>query len=97
MPLVCRWTHEALTNLWQIRLYIAEDNPQAAKEVFNRIMDLVEAQVAEYPQVGRAGRIHGTRELVISGLPYIAVYRVRSNQVEILNVIHTSQQWPDQV
>jgi plasmid stabilization system protein ParE len=53
--------------------------------------------VAEFPQMGRSGRIEGTRELVISGTPYIAAYRIDGDAVRILRVLHGAQQWPDEI
>lgn len=49
----------------------------------------------QYPERGRPGRIFGTRELVISGYPFIVPYRVRRNEVQILRVFHTSRQLPE--
>jgi plasmid stabilization system protein ParE len=40
------------------------------------------------------GRIAGTRELVFVPLPYIAVYRVEEDAVEILRLYHSAQDWP---
>jgi toxin ParE1/3/4 len=50
-------------------------------------------RLCEFPQSGGAGRILGTRELVVSGLPYVVVYRVEDDTVEILRVAHTSMDW----
>lgn len=47
-----------------------------------------------FPNMGRAGTVSGTRELVIKKTPYIAVYRVDENEIHILRVLHGSQQWP---
>jgi len=52
------------------------------------------SRLAEFSEVGRAGRIAGTRELVISNLPYIVAYRVTDTEVRILKVMHTSRKWP---
>ncbi|WP_428378126.1 type II toxin-antitoxin system RelE/ParE family toxin [Lichenicoccus sp.] len=49
----------------------------------------------QHPQIGRAGRIVGTRELVVSGTPYILVYFVADEAVQVLRVLHSSQQWPE--
>ena len=74
--------------------YLAARNPQAARAVFARIVALVQ-RLADYPQSGRPGQIAGTRELVIPGLPYVAIYRVNAGQVEILRVFHTARDWPE--
>ena len=59
-----------------------------------KIINTVEALV-DHPATGRVGRVEGTRELIISGLPYIVPYRIRGNTVEILRVLHTSRLWPE--
>jgi toxin ParE1/3/4 len=72
--------------------YIAADNVQAAirlDEEIERQVDLV----AEYP-MGREGRVKGTRELVITRSPFIAIYRTKGNRIEILRILHGAQQWP---
>jgi toxin ParE1/3/4 len=43
------------------------------------------------PNLGRPGRIDGTRELLFPPLPYIAVYSVHEQSVEIWRIFHTSQ------
>jgi toxin ParE1/3/4 len=73
--------------------YIAQDNPIAALEQGDRIDEQVEV-LKQHPELGRAGRVKGTRELVISRTPFIAVYRVRKSRIEILRVLHGAQQWP---
>jgi toxin ParE1/3/4 len=65
----------------------------AAELVANKIYDGV-VSLASFPKQGRPGRTKGTRELVFSPLPYIAVYRVKDEAVEIARVLHGSQRWP---
>ena len=79
----------------EITDYVADDNPEAALRLHDRIAQQV-GVLAKQPKIGRLGRINGTRELVITGAPYIAFYRVddEAKRVEVLNVIHTSRQWP---
>lgn len=89
-----RWTKRALARLDMIGAHIAKDNPGAAANVVARIVASVDAQ-AEHPAIGRPGRIAGTRENVITGLPYIVPYRVKTDAIEILTVLHGAQQWPD--
>jgi toxin ParE1/3/4 len=50
--------------------------------------------LAQHPLMGREGRVVGTRELVIGGSPFIAVYRVKKTRVEILRLLHGARRWP---
>jgi toxin ParE1/3/4 len=60
-----------------------------ALSIYERISTL-----AELPEQGRAGRVAGTRELIFTGLPYLAIYRIRKDMVEILRILHGAQNWP---
>ena len=85
------WRRAALNDLEAIREFIEQDNPDAAARVYEAIRAAVDP-LAAHPNIGRAGRVEGTREL--SSLPYIVVYRVVEEQVRILSVMHTARQWP---
>ena len=74
--------------------YIAQDNPKAAAKFVLHLRDSA-SMLGEQPNLGRPGRIPGTRELVITQFPYILPYRVRNDTVEILRVFHTARKWPD--
>jgi toxin ParE1/3/4 len=74
--------------------YIEADSPRAAASVDDRIEICVEG-LARFPEMGRVGRIEGTRELVIFGTPYISTYRIDGDTVRILRVLHGAQQWPE--
>jgi len=87
------WLREAAANVDGIKAYIARDNPTAAIKVGQRIVECVEG-LAEFPHMGRLGRVAGTRELVVSGTPYIVAYRVAGEIVEIIRVLHGARQWP---
>jgi toxin ParE1/3/4 len=88
-----RWSPEAADDFAAIVEYIRKQNPSAAERVANKIYDGV-VSLASFPKQGRTGRTKGTRELVFSPLPYIAVYRVKDEVVEIARVLHGSQRWP---
>mgnify|MGYP000076244872 CR=1 FL=1 len=79
----------AVDDLQVVFDWIAADSPRAAEVVVSRILDSVE-RLGAFPEMGRNGRDAGTREWVVPGLPYIAVYEVRaeSDQVVILAVFH---------
>jgi toxin ParE1/3/4 len=74
----------------QISLRIAEDDPEAALNTVRTIFQRIE-QLVTFPHRGRLGREEGSRELVLSPLPYIAVYRVRESTIEILQIWHGAQ------
>ncbi|MBV8976355.1 MAG: type II toxin-antitoxin system RelE/ParE family toxin [Alphaproteobacteria bacterium] len=90
------WHANAIRDLIRIRAYIAKENPAAANRVVARLRS-VAAMLRENPRMGRAGRVAETREFVFGNLPYIAVYRIdeAAATLEILNIIHTAQLYPD--
>ncbi len=85
-----RWTPEAAGDLEHISQRIAEDNQEAALKTVRTIFERVE-QLVTFPHRGRMGREEDTRELVLSPLPYIVVYRVKDSAVEILHIYHGAQ------
>ena len=76
--------------------YIAVDNPSAAYRVHEEIRTQTEV-LAMNSEVGRRGRVPGTRELVLMGTPYIAVYLVAGDVVTVLRVLHGAWRWPDNI
>lgn len=87
------WSGRAKAHLRHIVDYIWEHNPAAAARVSELIVDRAE-QLSAYPEIGRPGRVQGTRELIVVGLPYIIAYRLRQGQVEIAAVLHAARRWP---
>jgi toxin ParE1/3/4 len=70
--------------------YIALDNPVTAENVYRRIVRAME-RLPEFSDLGRPGRHPDTRELSVSGLPYLIVYEVSTEAVTILAVFHSSR------
>ena len=89
-----RWTKRAERDLDEIASYIGQDSPAAAARVILELIDRVEASLTKRPAIGRAGRVLGTRELVMGELPYVVPYRVREQDIEILRGLHASRRWP---
>lgn len=87
------WTAAAEESLLAIARYIAVETPRAALAVYEEIRRQV-ANLAEHPEIGRPGRVRGTRELVITRTPFIAAYRVKQEAVTVLAVLHGRQRWP---
>jgi toxin ParE1/3/4 len=88
-----RRSPEAAGDLERIVRRLQHDSPEVARKVAALIVDAV-AGLSLFPKRGRMGRIEGTRELVVSALPWIAVYRVRDEVVEVIRIYHGAQNWP---
>lgn len=89
-----RWTNLASADLEHIEQHIAKENPLAALDVVLRVIEKLELILLSHPAAGRMGRVEGTRELVLNGLPFVVVYREFPGEVQILRVLNDSQQWP---
>lgn len=78
----------------QIR-YIAEHNPTAAVEQ-DLLIGRAAGRLGLYPELGKIGRTENTRELVISGSPFIAIYRIdyQANEIQIIRILHARQKYP---
>ncbi|SOD94716.1 type II toxin-antitoxin system RelE/ParE family toxin [Caenispirillum bisanense] len=88
-----RWTVHAIRQLAEVRAYIAEDNPAAARWVARRLRQTA-ALLRAQPFMGRSTS-HGQRELLVSQLPYIIAYRIADpDTVEVLGVVHTARDRP---
>jgi toxin ParE1/3/4 len=74
---------------------LEELNPAAARRMGDAITAKVE-QLGSMAQIGRPGRISGTRELVVARTPYIVIYELAQDKdrVEVLRVIHGAMRWP---
>ena len=89
-----RWSLRAAEDLERICAAIERDNPEAARRVAQIIYEGC-GQLREFPNLGRASRrLRGRRELIFPPLPYIAVYQVKQNVVEISRIFHGAQDWP---
>ncbi|MDO4706613.1 MAG: type II toxin-antitoxin system RelE/ParE family toxin [Comamonadaceae bacterium] len=88
------WTRPAAADRRELRAYIAQDNPSAALALDALIAEKV-ARLLEHPQLGRPGRVPGTRELV-AHRNYIVIYDVSDELVRVLRVLHAARQWPAQ-
>ena len=91
------WSDDAVEDFEQIVAYIAGDNPDAADRVADRIEAAGDALGAL--AAGRRGRVAGTYEKVVTGLPYIIAYAIRAQaegreSIVILRIIHGARNWP---
>lgn len=89
-----RWTAEALARLEDIKLYIAQDNPAAAKNQIEKLLERAALLVA----APRSGRMvpgyedENVREILEA--PYRIIYYLHEDYIEILSVMHYRQRLP---
>ena len=92
-----RWSSDALADLTDQLAYIASENPSAARRVADAL-DRTALALGDMP-TGRAGRVTGTYEKSVTGLPYVIAYALMLQggveAVVIVRVIHTSRDWPE--
>ena len=91
--MIIRFSREAKADIQSIFGYIARDNPLIAARVVSEI-EISTRRLALFPLSGRSGVVPTTRELVVPRLPYIAIYRVNDDAVEIIAVFHAAQNKP---
>ena len=87
------WSRRAIRHFVSLREYIAKDCEPNAALVAQRILKAVDLLQTQ-PDMGRPGRVLGTRELVVPGTPYVIPYRVRRERLELMAVFHGRQKWP---
>jgi len=88
-----RWSPAAAEDFLRIIEYIRQENLAAAQRIAKTIYDSA-GSLKSFPNKGRTGRVEGTRELPLPPLPFVVVYRVLRDSVEIANVVHGAQKWP---
>jgi toxin ParE1/3/4 len=88
-----RWTTNAAADLSQIVDRIRSESPSTALHVARTIYKAI-ADLEKFPNLGRIGLVEKTRELVFPPWPYIAVYEIVEDQVQVLRVRHASRDWP---
>ena len=87
-----RWTAAAREDRAGAVASIRIDNPRAAARMDQRFSDAAE-KLADFPKLGKPGKIPGTREL-IPHESYRLVYEIEQETVWVLSLVHTSRQWP---
>ena len=87
-----RWTTDAADDLERMCDYVARERPEAARRLALDVLHAIEGLCA-FPNRGRPGLVQGTRELVLTR-PFLAVYEVREEEVQVLRILHGARQWP---
>jgi len=90
-----KWLSQALADLLALEQYVRRDSPAAAIRVVRQIRKAT-MQLRRFPASGRRGRVARTRELVVPKTPYLIVYRIKSNTIQVLSVLHGTRAWPEE-
>jgi toxin ParE1/3/4 len=85
-----RWTPAAAEDLPRISDYLKEHHPHYREATIRKVYAAVRS-LNEWPHRGRLGREEGTRELMFPPLPYIAVDRVKEQDIDVLRIYHCAQ------
>ena len=88
-----RWTDEAANDLERIADYLLSHTPDRAPELVRAIFD-APSTLLTFPNRGRPGKKEGTRELVLSPLPYRVVYTMHGDLIFVVRILHGAQKWP---
>ena len=88
-----RWTPAAAADLQSISDYLKEHHPHSLEATVRKVYGAIQS-LKEWPHLGRVGRENGTRELLFRPLPYVAVYRVSQQSIEVLRIYHGAQDRP---
>ena len=83
-----KWTRLALADFSEAQDHIAADDPLAAIRVAQRIRDSV-LKLSDFPYIGRPGDDLITREWRVQRTPYVVVYRLREDMIEVVRIWHT--------
>lgn len=87
------WLDEALVDFDEAVAYLDERNPEAARQLAKSI-HLAVRNLLSNPEIGRPGRVPGTRELVVGHSRYIVPYRLAGRAIQVLAVLHDAREWP---
>jgi toxin ParE1/3/4 len=92
--MLVHWTAGAADDLELITDYLFHETPQHAARIVRSLYNSISA-LKSFPNRGRPGKKPGTRELVVSSLPYIVVYQVSGDVVYVARILHGAQRWPE--
>jgi toxin ParE1/3/4 len=89
------WRETARQDVRRIFEFVAELDVRAALSLKERIETTAE-RLTQHPYMYRTGRLPETREALIHP-NYLLIYSVAADSIEVLNVLHSRQQYPPQV
>jgi len=91
------WTRKARHHLRAAYDYWADEtSADSAHTMLGRIFSAVE-RLEKFPEIGRRGRVAGTRELVVVPTPFLIAYRAHPGKIEVLALLHGARKWPEKL
>jgi plasmid stabilization system protein ParE len=87
------WAIPALDDLRHIANPSSPGEQSVGIRYARRVADAV-TNLADHPGLGRLGRVNDTRELVVTGTPFLVMYSVGGDTVTVLRVLHHARRWP---
>jgi toxin ParE1/3/4 len=87
------WAPRAQRRLQEIVSFLAAEQQAAAERVLEQLLEAART-LEEHPYLGRRGRLRGTRELSVARTPYLLIYRVRGEVLEVLTIFDGRRRWP---
>ncbi len=87
------WSIRSQRDLLAIDARISPDNPIAAEQVVDYIIEQAEL-LTRFPQMGRIPKPSAPRELIFTRYPYNLIYRATRYKIRIVRVIHQSRLYP---
>ena len=88
-----RWTPAAAADLQHISDYLKDHHPRYRRPTMRKLYESIRS-LKTLPHSGRPGREEGTREILFPPLPYVAVYRVKEQSIEVVRIYHAAQDRP---
>ncbi|MBS3905830.1 MAG: type II toxin-antitoxin system RelE/ParE family toxin [Syntrophaceae bacterium] len=97
--MIVHWTDTAERHLDALYAYIAQDSPEYAKRMLDRLTRRSQ-QIADFPFSGRKVPEYDIDQIreVTEG-PYRIIYHIKSDQIDVLAVIHGAMdvlRWPEE-
>ncbi len=88
-----RWTPAAAADLQSISDYLKEHHPRYRERTMRKLYGAI-SELKQWPGRGRPGREGGTREVLFPPMPYVAVYRVTEQTIEVVRLYHAARDRP---
>lgn len=88
-----RWSPAAAGDLEAAATYLQRNFPSRAKPIVQELYNTARS-LRKFPRLGRPGSVAGTRELAVGQLPYVIVYAVGTEVLDIVRILHSAQEWP---